>query len=135
MTWQGGVGLLYLLMPVPLLLAFMPPGGAAQELLRGGATMLAISGVWQAFDALGLTFGEALRGAGDTAWCMWARIVVAWVLFMPVAYVAVNVWRGGPTAALWSIVVYIVCLAALLVWRFRSGAWKRIQLTEPEVVV
>jgi MATE family multidrug resistance protein len=134
MAWQCTVGLLYFLVPGPLLALFAPQGDAG-ALVRVGAGMLALSGLWQLFDALGLTFGEALRAAGDTTWCMWARLVVAWLVFMPVAYWVVTVRGGGPIGAVASIVFYIVCLAALLVLRFRSGAWKRIQLTEPEPAV
>jgi len=32
--------------------------------------MLIVSGMWQLFDALGITLSEALRAAGDTTWCM-----------------------------------------------------------------
>jgi len=82
MTWQMTVGLVYFLLPGPLLMLFAPPGDAG-ALVRVGAGMLQISGLWQAFDALGLTFGEALRAAGDTTWCMWARLILAWLVFCP----------------------------------------------------
>ena len=134
MTWQGTVGLVYFLLPGPLLMAFAPHGDAG-ALVRVGAGMLALSGLWQLFDAVGLAFGEALRAAGDTTWCMWARLVLGWLVFVPVAYVVVTVRGGGPIGAVASIVFYIVCLAAMLVLRFRSGAWRRIQLTEPELSV
>jgi MATE family multidrug resistance protein len=133
MAWQGAVGLAYVLAPGALL-AWFAPHGDAGALVRVGAGMLMVSGLWQAFDALALTFGEALRAAGDTTWCMWARLVTAWLVFTPVAYVVVTLRGGGPIGAVASIVVYIVALAALFVWRFRSGAWRRIRLTEHDPV-
>jgi MATE family multidrug resistance protein len=66
---------------------------------------------------------------------MWARLVLGWLVFVPVAYVVVTVRGGGPIGAVASIVFYIVCLAAMLVLRFRAGAWRRIQLTGPELSV
>ena len=130
LLWQVGVGLVYLLSPGPLMAFFAPPDGIAGDWLRVGAVMLAISGAWQAFDAIGITLGEALRAAGDTAWCMWARMAIAWVVFVPSAYLFVNVWKGGPVVVMWCVVFYIACLAAALGWRFRSGAWRRIHLIE-----
>ncbi len=128
LVWQVSVGLIYLTLPGPLMRAFAPPEGIAGW-IQVGALMLAISGVWQVFDALGLTLGEALRAAGDTAWCMWARLLIAWCVFTPVAYLFVTVLGGGPAAVMWCVVFYLACLAAALAWRFRSGAWKRIELT------
>lgn len=127
-AWQGTVGLAYLAFPGLLIAAFEPAGG---EMIRIGAGMLALSAAWQAFDAIGLTVGEALRAAGDTAWCMWARLLVAWVLFLPAAWLLVDRLRGGALAAILCIVGYVALLALGFTWRFRSGAWRRIRLVEP----
>jgi MATE family multidrug resistance protein len=132
--WQGTVGLVYLCCPGPLIAFFEPPTGGA-ELLRVGATMLAVSAAWQAFDAIGLTVGEALRAAGDTAWCMWARLLVAWLVFLPMAWFAVGKLRGGALAAIWCIVIYVALLAIGFLWRFRSGAWRGIRLIEHDLTV
>jgi MATE family multidrug resistance protein len=133
LAWQASVGAIYLLFPEPLMRLFEAPGPASDWLVVG-SLMLAISGVWQAFDALGLTIGEALRAAGDTAWCLWARLSIAWLVFTPVSWLFVTVRGGGPPAVMWCVVFYLVCLSAALVLRFRSGAWRRIRLTglEPE---
>jgi MATE family multidrug resistance protein len=132
LVWQVGVGFVYFTLPGPLMRIFAPPGGVAGDWMRIGALMLAISGAWQAFDAIGITLGEALRAAGDTAWCMWARLAIAWLVFVPGAYLLVTVRGGGPPAVMWCVVFYLACLAAALGWRFRSGAWRRIHLIEEE---
>ena len=133
-VWQGTVGLGYFLFPGPLMAFFEPPTGGA-ELLRVGAAMLAVSAAWQAFDAIGLTVGETLRAAGDTAWCMWARLLVAWLLFVPMSWLAVERLNGGALAAIWCIVVYVALLGIGFAWRFRSNAWRRIRLIEHDLVV
>lgn len=130
LTWMCAVGLAYLLVPRLLISAFAPPDASAAAMLAVGAMMLRVTAAWQVFDALGLAFGEILRAAGDTAWCMWARLVIAWLVFWPVAWWAVQVKGGGATAAIWSVVFYLAVLAVVLGLRFRSGAWKRIQLTD-----
>ena len=131
LAWQGGVGLAYFLVPNLIMRAFASDAGSA-ELVTVGAAMLALSAAWQVFDALGLTIGEALRAAGDTAWCMWARLLAAWTVFVPVAWWAVTLRHGGPLAAIGVTIFYLAVLACAFLWRFRSGAWRRIELVEVE---
>jgi MATE family multidrug resistance protein len=132
-VWMVGAGLLYLLLPDALMGLFKPKGVPAESLLGIGATMLALSAGWQLFDALALTISEALRAAGDTTYCMWARVVLAWVVFTPISLLLVFVWGGGPVAVTVSLIVYLGALACVMAWRFRRGAWRRIELVEPAV--
>ncbi len=81
------------------------------------------------FDALAMALGEALRAAGDTAWCLFARISLAWLVWLPLAYLVVRVAGGEAAAATWVMVVYFIALVIVLGWRFRGGAWRRIDLT------
>ena len=99
-----------------------------------GAVLLALSAAWQLFDAIGISVSEALRSAGDTAFCLWARLIVAWALFVPGSWIAIDVFHGGAVAAILAIVVYIAVLALVLALRFRSGAWRSIRLTEDAIV-
>lgn len=129
MVWQGVVGLIYLAIPGVLMALFAPPGEQTTELLEIGTVLLMISVAWQVFDAVGMSVGEALRGAGDTAWPMWARLAVAWFVFMPVSYWTVSLRGGGHVAAMLCVVGYLALLSVLLGYRFLSGAWRKIDLT------
>jgi hypothetical protein len=61
---------------------------------------------------------------------MWARLALAWLLFAPGGYIAVNVLGGGPAVAMLCLVVYLALLAAVLAWRFYvAAAWRDIDLT------
>lgn len=156
-VWMLAVGLVYTLFPEPVMQAFAasspldprlaelpelmrraltPADVDAAALVRIGAPMLALSVIWQLFDAAGMTLNETLRAAGDTAWCMWARALLGWVVFVPSALVVVHVLGGGGRAAIGCLAAYLALLAGALAWRFRSGAWRRIELTarEPELV-
>ena len=95
--------------------------------------MLMISAAWQLFDAIAMTLSETLRAAGDTAWTMGARIVFAWLVFTPSAFVVVGVLDGGPNGAIACLGGYIALLAGALAYRFRTGAWRRIELIEPQL--
>jgi multidrug resistance protein, MATE family len=126
--WMMSVGAVYGVAPRLLMGLFQSPGVAGTELLDVGASMLVFAALWQLFDALGMTLGEALRAAGDTTWCMMARIVLAWVLFTPVAWAAVYVFGGGVPTIMTSLVVYVAALSLTLGARFASGRWKDLDL-------
>jgi len=127
--WQGLIGVLYLALPGPLMSLFASEDAPAAAVIEIGAVLLMISAAWQIFDALAMTLSEALRAAGDTTWCLGARVALAWLVWLPLAYLVVNVADGGAIGATWVMVVYIICLTLALGWRFRSGAWRRIDLT------
>ena len=126
--WEGAVGLLYFIAPAVLLALFVA-GQEADEFRLVGAQMLMFSASWQIFDATINTLAEALRAAGDTAFCLWARTALSWGLFVPSSMLVVFVWRGGTGAAVACLVLYMACLAAVLLWRFRSAAWRHIEIT------
>jgi multidrug resistance protein, MATE family len=127
-TWQGAVGLAYLFLPDRLIGPFAPDPLAGAVLLETGRRMLALSAAWQIFDAAGATLAEALRAAGDTAFTMWARLAVAWTVFAPGSFITARWLGGGETSAMAWMIAYF-CLLALVLWlRFRSGAWRRLEL-------
>lgn len=131
-AWMVSIGLLYVLIPEWLMSWFRPADLPAAALVSTGATMLMLSALWQLFDALGLTLGEALRAAGDTTWCMAARILLAWFVFLPAAWVGLR-WLDGEVVTVMVIVAgYVLLLAVALGLRFASGRWQRIELVQSE---
>ena len=139
-AWMGVVGLFYLAFPEMVMGLFAEDdaklGVTASQMVVVGAPMLAISSAWQLFDAASMTLSETLRAAGDTAWTLGARVVLAWVVFVPASLLVVYVWNGGTIAIMLCIVGYLAALAAAMAWRFRSGRWRDIDLTgrEPDLV-
>jgi MATE family multidrug resistance protein len=123
-----------LIVPHVVLGWFAPEGIDGETLVRLGTSMLAISAVWQVFDATGMTMSETLRAAGDTAWTAGARIVLAWLVFVPASFVVTDTLGGGALAAMGCLVGYLALLALTLALRFRSGAWKKIELIEPKLI-
>jgi len=129
--WQCSAGLAYLAIPALLFRPFAPEGTAdSAQLLAVGVRMLMLSAAWQFFDATVAAFAEALRAAGDTAFTLWARLAVAWLVFAPGSYVSVRLLGGGELVAVAWVVAYIALLAGVLTLRFRSGAWRQIRLVE-----
>ena len=128
-SWQGLVGIVYFSLPVPIMALFAEDDTTASELATLGAALLAISAAWQLFDAAVMTLSEALRAAGDTAWVLWARVALAWVVWLPLSLWVVKGLGAGPPAATACMVVYFATLTLAIAWRFRSGAWRHIDLT------
>ncbi len=130
-VWMMAIGALYLLFPSTLLRLFDSQG--TSEIVALGSTMLVISAGWQLFDAIAMTLSETLRAAGDTFWTAAARLVLAWAVFVPAAYLVVDN-GGGPIGAMICVAGYVALLALALAYRFKSGAWKTIELIEPKLV-
>ena len=133
--YMASVGLLYWLAPEPLIGLFRPRALPAEHLLAAGATMLALSALWQIFDAVQMGLSEALRAAGDTTYCMNARLVLAWLVFTPAAWTLVLVLDGGIAAIMASLIGYLALLALAFGVRFASGRWRQIDLLGIEAPV
>ena len=126
--WMGFVSVWYLVAPTTIVGLFEPHDAPGEGLVELGATMLALSVGWQLFDAAASTLSETLCAAGDTVFCMLARIVLAWFLFVPAA-VALSHFGGGATSMMLCLTGYIVLLAVTFSLRFASGKWRSIDLT------
>lgn len=132
MIWMGATGIVYAFFPGAVLSLFASERSG--DLVAIGTTMLVISAAWQLTDAIGLTMTETLRAAGDTTWPAAARLVLAWLVFTPAGFLVVMRFDGGASGAMLCLVGYLGLLATALALRFRSGAWKRIELIEPTLV-
>jgi MATE family multidrug resistance protein len=132
--WQGLVGLSYLVVPTFWLSAFVEPHTDTARFLEVGRRMLMLSAAWQLFDAVANTLSEALRAAGDTAFSLWARVAIAWLVFVPGAWISVRVLHFGEIGALAALALYIGLLALTLGLRFRGGRWRTFDLAgSPEI--
>jgi MATE family multidrug resistance protein len=93
-----------------------------------GRPLLLIGALFQFLDAFGIIADGALRGAGDTRWPFLVRLALAWGLFVPLAYWMGITLEGGLTWAWAAAGIHVAVLSGTLAWRFRSGAWKQIQI-------
>jgi len=99
------------------------------EIIRIGATVLVCAAVYQCFDAVGIVFIGALRGAGDTLWPMIVTFLLSWSMIVGggMAFIkwAPQLGSIGPWLA---ASAYVMLLGPVMAWRFESGAWRRIDL-------
>ncbi len=128
--WQGLAALAYVAVPGLLMRPFVEDGAPGATLFEVGSRMLMLSAAWQLFDAAAMTLAEALRAAGDTAFTLWARLIIAWCIFVPGSYLTVRVQGGNDVVAVLWVVLYLALLAAVLLVRFWRGRWRQIELLE-----
>ena len=102
--------------------------GEYAEILARTRPLMKVLAIFVFFDALGIIFSDALRGAGDTRFQMLGTSLVAWLLFVP------GVWyisrcAGGELIHVWSWGgFYVFLLSIFFTLRFRSGLWRRIDI-------
>ena len=98
------------------------------DVVQLGGVILLYSAAMQLFDGVWIVAGGALRGAGDTRFSLWCGIIVAWLLFLPLAYGLGSGIGLGLHGAWTAMVVWAVVGAAVHVPRFLLGTWQRISI-------
>jgi multidrug resistance protein, MATE family len=103
----------------------------AAEILRIGSGMMICAAIFQTFDALGIVYSGALRGAGDTVVPGVLTVVLSWSVIVGGGWLLatrVPEWSSlGPWIA---SAVYIILLGFAMAGRFESGRWRSIKLVE-----
>ncbi len=100
-----------------------------EQIVGIGGNIMLFAAAFQLFDALGIVYTSALRGAGDTRWPMVVTLAFHWGVLIGggllVATLAPELTSLGPWIAASAC---IILLGAALAWRFESGAWRQIDL-------
>ena len=126
-AYMGVIGLLFLFGRYPLMRLMVVDGDTA--VLDMGAQVLIWAAIFQVFDAMGITYMNALRGAGDTrvpaimvTFCCWGIFIGGGLLM---SRYAPGLGIHGP----WMMcTLYISVLGLLLLWRYKLGHWRNIKL-------
>ena len=97
--------------------------------VRIGAKIMICAAVFQIFDALGITYSAALRGAGDTFVPAMFFIVTTWLIIVGGGWCMIHWYPALGSLGPWlSASVFIVVTALFLRWRWQSRAWMKIDL-------
>ncbi len=82
------------------------------------------------FDGLFILYSGAIKGAGDTKFCMWVGVSMAWLLFAVPCFLAIH-WFHASIWTLWAILVAYVMVAGLVFYgRYRRGKWQKMRVIE-----
>lgn len=130
LVYMGGLSVLYLAAGGPLVALFSDN----EEVIRIGARVMICAGIFQLFDALGINYSFALRGAGDTFWPSIFFVASTWLIIVGGGYAMVHLFPQLGSIGPWmASSTLIIVTAMFLWWRWRSGAWRRINLLGPAV--
>ncbi len=127
--WQGGwmmslAGLLMVGFPEQLLALFTND----LSVIAAGVVPLRTAGLVQPALAVGFILSGGLRGAGDTSWPLYSRLMTTWGVRLPLALILV-VYAGFGLGGIWLAMCTDFTVQALLaLWRFNSGRWQQIQV-------
>jgi MATE family multidrug resistance protein len=118
------VAVLFVGMPEQLLAIF----SSDARMLALARPLLALGAFFQVIDAAGIVASGSLRGAGDTRWPFAVQASLAWIVRLPVVYVAAIVLRGGVFGAWAGELVYLITLVGAFTLRFHRGEWRSVRV-------
>jgi MATE family, multidrug efflux pump len=124
-TYMGGLSIIYGFFG-PELVGFF---NADPEVMRIGGSIMICAAVFQLFDALGITYSSALRGAGDTFVPAIFFIVSTWLIIVGGGWYMATYHRELGSLGPWLAgSTLIIVTAIFLWWRWHSGAWRKIDI-------
>lgn len=88
------------------------------------AKLLFVGALFQIMDATVMVLVQTLNGTGDTRFTTVATIATNWSVLLPAAYFIAVVLDFGVVGAWSAFIVELLVLNAVLIWRFRSQAWR-----------
>ncbi len=94
-----------------------------------GTPIMLCAAVFQLFDAVGMTYSAALRGAGDTFWPSTASIVGHWLLVIGGGWLAGRYFPQAGSLGPWIAASALIVLYGLYLWRrWLGGTWQKIDI-------
>lgn len=99
------------------------------EVIRIGAAIMICSAVFQLFDAVGLTYSGALRGAGDTLVPSIFFIISHWLIIVGGGWLIATTYPQWGSVGPWTMASGLIIVASVFLWfRWHSRAWMKIDL-------
>lgn len=107
---------------------FARPGDPLQaEAMRSAHIMLYFIAAYLLVDGFGIILSNAIRGAGDTSFCMWVMGVCGTFCFALPCFILYK--RGFSWIALWIVFdLYVILLGVIYTWRYRGGKWTKMRV-------
>jgi MATE family multidrug resistance protein len=133
-VYMSACGLCMALFRGPLIGVFVSEAdpAVASEVIAIGSRLMVCAAIFQTFDAVGIAYTGALRGAGDTLVPGIATIVLSWGVIVGLGAWLVSAHPALSSTGPWiAASAYIILYGAVVAWRFERGAWRKIRLLEP----
>ena len=98
-----------------------------EQVVQAGLVPRQIAGVFQIGVGANFVYSGALRGAGDTKWPLYTKIIATWGLRLPISYLML-LWGFGLNGVWVAMGIDFFIQALLAYIRFRQGAWRTMQV-------
>jgi MATE family multidrug resistance protein len=123
-------GAVFLVFRRPLIALFLSPtemsGEQTERIIQIGSSVLVAAAIFQTFDAIGILYNGALRGAGDTVIPGIVTVVYSWGLLVGGGWLMTQWYPHLGSLGPWvGCLAYLLALGVTLAWRFERGAWRR----------
>ncbi|MGE4297872.1 MAG: MATE family efflux transporter [Desulfovibrionaceae bacterium] len=133
MAYMAVVCLVFVFFPDWLLECFRQRGGGGADFAavkEQGMVLLRMLALYTLFDGFSIVYFGALKGAGDTLWCMWAMAGVSLSLLVVPVFVCVE-WFHSSVYVAWTwMLAYSLGLGSASMWRYRRGRWRGMRVIE-----
>lgn len=130
-VWMLLAAAVFLLLPRELYALFQGTGVGAAEfgaIRETGVILLRFVAVYCLMDSFNITLLGALMAAGDTRWTS-AAACILYLVFVGGLVLADHLRLGLYAEWTWAT-VFVLAIASVWIWRFRTGAWKTIRVIE-----
>ena len=121
---MGAVGLTFVLFPRAIFSVYTSDPAVTSL----GRLPLMLLGVVQMLGGVAIVLSQALQGAGNTRFVMFAELMVCSVLYLPAAYFLGLKFGLGIVGAWSAEYIYWAALAVIMSYKFRLGTWKSIRV-------
>lgn len=126
--YMGALSVLYWLQGPALIALF----NSDPEVVRIGASVMLCAAVFQLFDAVGITYSSALRGAGDTFVPSIFFIISHWLIVIGGGWFIADRYPELGSLGPWlAASALIVITTIFLWWRWHSRAWMKMTIFRP----
>ncbi len=129
--YSASILILFLFIPETLVHVFRPEQAdpVFDQSVPIAVTMIRMAALYVLIEAVMVALVGALRGAGDTHYTMIVSVAAHW-LFIPILYLSLNVFSCSIELSWFIIVVFYLLVSSILIFRFRSGKWKKIKVID-----
>ncbi len=122
LVFMGSMGLLFFSVPEFFLRLLVDN----QAVIDEAAWPLRIAGLFDPFLATSFVLIGVLRGAGDTTWPLYSRLLGTWLIRVCLGAIFIPVLGFGLVGGRIAMGIDSVAVAFFVYYRFRSGRWKDV---------
>lgn len=96
--------------------------------IQTGASAMRLLGPMMPVIAVAIIFTQALFGAGNSRFVMYAEMILHFTCLVPLAYLLAITFDLGFYGVWFSAITYVALLALVMGWKFWEGKWKEIKV-------